>query len=73
MTVFCICFQVNVEIRSTKIREEEFTLAMPFENFIGNMGGILNLWIGISFITVIELIELMMNIVGKFVCKEPNA
>ena len=39
--------------------------AVSLSSFIGTLGGILNLWVGLSFITVIELMELLMNICGK--------
>lgn len=39
--------------------------SMELEGLIGTLGGVLNLWIGISFITVIEIIELVMKMVLK--------
>ena len=35
--------------------------SLTAESLIGTLGGILNLWVGMSFITVIELCELMIN------------
>ena len=39
--------------------------AVSLEGFVGSLGGILNLWVGLSFITIIELVELCVNIVYK--------
>ena len=36
--------------------------AVTFESFVGSLGGILNLWVGLSFITVIEIVELILNL-----------
>ena len=36
--------------------------AITFESFIGSLGGILNLWVGLSFITIIEIIDLIINL-----------
>ena len=35
--------------------------SLTAESLIGTLGGILNLWVGVSFITVIELCELIIN------------
>ena len=45
------------------VMEYQDVPAVNFESFIGSLGGILNLWIGLSFITVIEVIELAINLV----------
>ena len=36
--------------------------SVGLENLIGNMGGLLNLWVGITFITLIELIECFLKL-----------
>ena len=48
------------------VMEYQDVPAVNFESFIGSLGGILNLWIGLSFITVIEVIELAINLVNIF-------
>ena len=37
--------------------------AVTFDAFFGSMGGILNLWIGITFFTLIELCDLVYKLV----------
>ena len=49
------------------IKEYHDVPAVTLENFAGNFGGILNLWIGLSFVTLIELCELVINIIAKFI------
>ena len=39
--------------------------AVTLENFIGSLGGILNLWVGLSFVTIIELLELLTKVVKE--------
>ena len=56
--------QVNViwrESSLTVLREHE---ALGVEALIGNLGGMLNLWVGISFVTAIELVEMCINCLG---------
>ena len=36
---------------------------VTLETFVGTLGGILDLWIGISFITIIEFIDLCISMV----------
>ena len=40
--------------------------AVTSVEFIGSLGGILNLWVGISFITIIEFVELFVNILHRY-------
>ena len=39
--------------------------AVTLENFIGSLGGILNLWVGLSFITIVEIVELVVKVARK--------
>ena len=41
--------------------------AVTLENFIGSLGGILNLWVGLSFITIVEVVELLIKVARKMV------
>lgn len=53
--------QVNIvwHVRNvTHLKETSFWTA---ENLIGTLGGVLNLWVGISFVTVIEILEMFLN------------
>ena len=45
---------------------------VTLENLIGNLGGILNLWVGLSFITIVEVIELCIKIITTLIkhCKK---
>ena len=43
----------------TYVRELE---AMTMGSFVGSAGGILNLWSGITFIAIVELLDLSINI-----------
>ena len=54
-------YQVKVEFQSKRVWALEDKPALGLESLLGTMGGTLNLWIGISFVTVIELIELSLN------------
>ena len=50
-----------------KLRDEYFTKMQKevplvgLEQVIGNVGGILNLWVGITFLTVIEIAEIVIK------------
>ena len=46
--------------------------AVTCENFIGSLGGILNLWVGLSFITIIEIAELAIKVVKKVLPSTEN-
>ena len=43
--------------------------ALGLESLLGTMGGTLNLWIGISFITLIEIIDLIFNVILHYTLK----
>ncbi len=45
--------------------EIEMRPALPEETMWGSLGGTLNLWVGVSFVTAIELFELCYNLVMK--------
>ena len=46
--------------------------AVTLENFIGSLGGILNLWVGLSFITIVEVIELVIKVLRKILIPKGN-
>ena len=64
-------FQLHVSLSSDLVTEyhEEFSLTTA--SFIGQLGGILNLWIGISFFTIIEIIDLLLRLLQTF-AKRPQ-
>ena len=47
-------------IRGNEVKEEE---AYPIQNFLGEVGGILGLWLGGSVLTFFEPMELLMNLI----------
>ena len=76
MTIFFVSvyhhfFQLHVSLSSDLVTEyhEEFSLTTA--SFIGQLGGILNLWIGISFFTIIEIIDLLFRLLQTF-AKRPQ-
>ncbi|XP_063411658.1 degenerin-like protein unc-105 [Mytilus trossulus] len=50
--------QVNIYFSSLYEEVTEETLSFTFENFLSNIGGLLGLWIGMSAISIGELLEL---------------
>ncbi len=50
--------QVHITMSSGLLVHYEDRAATSWEHIVGSMGGILNLWCGITFITLIELVEL---------------
>ena len=50
--------KVKIDFRRTSTKKKEIAF-VTIEKLFGNMGGVLNLWVGISFITVIEVLELI--------------
>ena len=61
--IFSIVFQVNVMFESNRLTILEDKPALGLESLLGTMGGTLNLWIGISFVTVIELIDMVLTLI----------
>ena len=55
--------QVKVKFRSREVIILEDKEALGLETFLGTLGGTLNLWIGISFVTIIEIVDMVFNIV----------
>ena len=39
-------------------------------DLISNLGGLLGLFIGMSFMTIIELIEILFELINHFLCKK---
>lgn len=57
--------QLNVFLaRSTTIVHREHMIT-TFAQVTGDFGGILNLWTGISFVTVIQMVELLYVLLGR--------
>ena len=52
-------FIKNEELSSKNIIELP---AMTFEQLVGNVGGVLGLWLGASFLTLVEVIEFFTNV-----------
>ena len=57
-------FQVGLTLVSTDIRREKERLSVPFETLISNLGGSLGLFLGFSFITVWDWLELVYRYFG---------
>ena len=53
--------QVRIGMKSLLVTKHEDKPTICFETLIGSVGGILNLWIGISFFTLLEILELLYN------------
>ena len=53
-------FIMNQELASKNITESP---AMSFEQLVGNFGGVLGLWLGASFLTLVEVVEFFTNVV----------
>ena len=56
-------FQVKVMFESSRLTVLEDKPALTMESLLGTMGGTLNLWIGISFVTIIELIDMLLTLI----------
>ena len=52
--------QVQVSLLSTMVQQFRDEPSFTAESLIGTLGGTLNLWIGISFVTLFELLELLL-------------
>ena len=52
-----------MSLRATVLQDKP---ALGMESLLGAMGGTLNLWIGISFITLIEIIDMIFNVIFRF-------
>ena len=48
---------------SSRLTVLEDKPALGLESLLGTMGGTLNLWIGISFVTVIEIIDMLLTLI----------
>ena len=55
--------QVKVSFQSAIVTIMEDKEAIGLESLLGALGGMLNLWIGISFVTVIEIIDVIFKII----------
>ena len=59
--------QVKVKFQSRETIILEDKEALELETFLGTLGGTLNLWIGISFVTLIEIIDMVFNIIKRLI------
>ncbi len=55
--------QVHVKMESDLLVKYVEKEAMSWESFIGGIGGLLNLWTGITFFALLELLELIYTLV----------
>ena len=55
--------QVNINMKEFGYNVVSTTEKMPFVNLTGALGGILNLWIGITFVTFIEVCDLVYQLI----------
>ena len=73
--------QVQVSLLSTMVQQFRDEPSFTAESLIGTLGGTLNLWIGISFVTLFELLELLLLLccaeadtkTGECMCVYENA
>jgi hypothetical protein len=65
--------QLNIYFEDGSVLETKQQPAITRDTLFGSIGGNLNLWIGITFFTIIELIELCYNFAGMFWKKEHHA
>ena len=68
--IHCLLLQLNViwETKTVVIyRDKE---ALTVESVVGSLGGTLNLWVGVSFITLIELIDLAYQLLKSCAQKQ---
>ena len=64
--------QINVELNpNTTITMKEVRLS-TFSAILGSMGGILNLWMGVSFLTLIELIDFVITATKARLCTDSS-
>ena len=58
---------LRLRVTSTKMEEKNVisTPAMSFEQLVGNIGGLMGLWMGASLLTMIEILELSANVLCK--------
>ena len=61
-----LLLQLHVSMESDLVTEYHHEVSLTTASFFGQMGGILNLWIGISFFTIIEIIDLFLRYLGTF-------
>ena len=64
--------QVKVSFRSERVTVMEDKEALGLESLLGTLGGTLNLWIGISFVTFIEIIDMIFNIIIGLTSRKKN-
>ena len=53
--------QINVVWQQETLTLMSEKESMGIEALIGNLGGVLNLWVGISFVTAVEILEMFFN------------
>ena len=55
--------QVHVKMDSDLLVKYVEKEALSWESFVGGLGGLLNLWTGISFFAILEIVELVYRLV----------
>ena len=54
--------RIHIEKETGQVVHFKDTPALNRETFVGSLGGTLNLWIGVTFITLIEIVQLLYNL-----------
>ncbi len=54
--------QLHVKMESDLLVKYVDKQSLEWESFVGSLGGLLNLWTGVTFIAIIELVELVYNL-----------
>ena len=62
--------QISIVVDTVPVIHHMNTPAMSVGNLVGNIGGTLNLWIGITFIFLVEVFELCYTLILLFVNKK---
>ena len=52
--------QLNTYISDPEVRYFEDSSVYPLEQFFSQVGGTMNLWIGITFVTLVEIVDLFL-------------
>ena len=56
-------FHVNVYFKDTTVSKQEQVPSVSVSDLWSSIGGILGLWAGVSVITVIEVVSLVVNVI----------
>ena len=58
--------QLNAYFSDPEVRYFKQASVYPLEQFMSQVGGTMNLWIGITFVTIIEIVDLLLRIFSRW-------